>query len=129
MRMTMRTMVTHSRQHLLIPASVGRLRISPPPIVRRRVRIHHERPDRRHHRNKPGERKIPPRVLGDARGRQVLERVRQHVDEARREDHAGRERLHPEEEVAFRAQRRIPLRRHGEAHAGGAGHQNRGQGR
>ncbi|GER53990.1 homolog of histone chaperone HIRA [Striga asiatica] len=107
------------------PSHGFRLPRHPPPVVRRGVRVHHQRPDGRQHGDEPGEREIPPRA-GQVRRGQAIEGVRQHVDEPRRQDDAGGEGLHHEEHVPLWAQRRDPLPDHREAYAGGPRRQDGG---
>ncbi|ONK77112.1 uncharacterized protein A4U43_C02F3220 [Asparagus officinalis] len=81
----------------------------PPIKIPRRQTIHHQRPDSRHHRNKPRKRKLPPRLIAQTRGRQVLERIRQDVDESGRQYNTRRKRLHHKKHVAVRTHSWDPL--------------------
>lgn len=59
--------------------------------------VEDERPERREHGDEPWEREAAPRRGGETRVRERLVRVVQHVDEARGQDHPGRERLYEHE--------------------------------
>ncbi|GER48244.1 lethal giant larvae protein homolog 1 [Striga asiatica] len=116
----------------LHPAAVlrrrGPLRRLPPPIVRHGVGVHQQGPDRRHHGDEPGEREFAPRPVAEARRGQALEGVRQHVDEPRRQNHAGGECFQHEEEAPLRVQGLYRLPHHREADAGSSGREDGGEG-
>ena len=103
MNMHMSLMLTRNR--LFIP-TVHRLRLQKMRslVITRRESVHHHRPNGRCHRHQTREREIPPRVA-QARARQVVERVWQHVYESCGQDHPGCEGLDEEENVVFGLER------------------------
>lgn len=86
--------------------------------------INGEGDDGGEHGDEAGERKPMPRLLRQARRRQHLEGVRQHVHESGAEDNSGGERFHDGEEVTLRAQGLDGAREQREADADHARGQN-----
>lgn len=86
------------------------------------TRVDDQSGNSRYHRDKSAKRKLPPRVLFQARRRQALKRVRQDVDKSGGKNNAGGERLDYKKQISLRAERRNGgFSEHRKGNAEGAG--------
>lgn len=107
--------------HPLIPfvITIDRRRHRPAEIARRHS-VHHQRPEGTKHGPESSERKLPPRVVLEARRCQVVESVRKYVDESRGEYYAGGEGFDHEEDILLGTESGDVFAQEWEADANGA---------